>query len=314
MKFYAVIVALAIVTLFTVGCASFTQESSPPRIYEQDHVLLCAGNDEMFIIDALVAETGVIEKLWSWRAKDSEDVEADKHRWYNNLDECRTIDNGNKILFNASNGGCALIDHATKKILWYAYVTNAHSIELLPGDRVVVASSISGDELILFDLSRSNEPLFKTPLQSAHGVIWDEQRELLWALGYDELRSYELKGWETDKPSLELKMTYPLPNNGGHDLRAVPGTEDLVLTTGRPVLLFNRVTGTFRPHPTLGRLSGVKSIDVHPVSGRIVIGKWDAEPTLFLPAGKIKFSENTPYKIRWFVTGEPAQAVIRIDQ
>ena len=43
-----------------------------------------------------------------------------------------------------------------------------------PGDRVVVASSTGegGNRLVLFDLSRSEKPIWHTPLESAHGVVW----------------------------------------------------------------------------------------------------------------------------------------------
>ena len=85
-------------------------------------------------------------------------------------------------------------------------VPSAHSLETLPRARIVVASSVNakGNRLVLFDVARSNQPIWDTPLPSAHGVVWDEGRQILWALGLKELRCYELKDWESEKPSLAM--------------------------------------------------------------------------------------------------------------
>jgi Family of unknown function (DUF6528) len=262
-------------------------------------LLLCAGGSEMFLIDAIQAEQGTPKKLWRWSGDDAVGLANDERTRFHHLDECRAIEGGSKILVTASNSGCALVDRATGKVLWHASVTNAHSIELLPRNRVVVASSLSGDHLVLFDLARSNEALAKTPVRSAHGVIWDEQLRRLWALGFGELRSYELKDWETDRPALSLGSTYHLPDNDGHDLRAVPNSNDLILSTENSVFLFDREHGTFRPHPSLESYKKVKTIDVHPTTERIVVGQWGAELNLLTPAGKIRFSIERPYKARW---------------
>jgi hypothetical protein len=102
-------------------------------------------------------------------------------------------------------------------VLWHARVPNAHSLELLPRDRVVVASSVNakGNRLILFNLAQSDQPVWETPLPSAHGVVWDEKRQRLWALGLAELRCHELKDWESDKPSLALQAIHALPDEDG---------------------------------------------------------------------------------------------------
>ena len=286
-----------------VRCLGFTLvmagvvASTPPRLGE---ALMCAGGNELFLIDVNSSEQGSARKLWRWSGEDCEGLEKDERSWFHHLDECRFIEGRSKILVTASNSGCALIDRAGGKVLWRASVTNAHSIELLPYNRVVVASSLSGDQLVLFDLGRSYEPLAKTPLRSAHGVIWDGPRERLWALGFDELRCYKLIDWETRQPSLTLESTDRLPDADGHDLRAVPQSHDLILSTEKSVWLFDRKQHTFRSHPMIGQYAGVKSLDIHPTTGRIVVGRWGTEAELLSPAGKISFSPNRPYKVRWF--------------
>ncbi|MFN6051070.1 MAG: DUF6528 family protein, partial [Planctomycetia bacterium] len=145
-----------------------------------DEIILAGGN-EVFIVNAAEAAAGKTQKLWRWSAQEAEDVPEAVRRDFHHMDECKLIEHGAKILVCASNGGCALIERSTKKVLWRAKSRNAHSLDLLPRGRVVVASSLGGDHLEVFDLkSTAAAPIFKTPLRSAHGVLWDEARKCLW--------------------------------------------------------------------------------------------------------------------------------------
>jgi len=271
---------------------------APLAFLHADEIIL-AGGDEVFIVDAAEAAVGKVNKLWRWNAQESSDVPEEAKREFHHMDECKAVEQGAKLLVCASNGGCALIERATKRVLWRAKSRNAHSLDLLPGDRVVVASSLSGDHLEVFDLKGGAVPVFKTPLRSAHGVFWDEARHCLWALGFDELRSYTLAGWDTASPALQLKSTHKLPDADGHDLRPVPASAELLLTTEHGVHLFDRDRASFRPHPTLKDHTKVKSVDVHPVTQRIVLSTWGATLRLFAPEGTITFQDARPYKARW---------------
>jgi hypothetical protein len=226
-----------------------------------DRVLIC-GMDEVFEIDPLKIENGKVEKLWSWRAKDQKGLPVDLQKAFGTTDECKPIRDGKQILITSSGGGCALVDYPGGEVRWHARVPNAHSIELLPKDRVVVASSTNanGNRLVIFDLSRSMEPVWHTPLVSAHGVVWDEGRNSLWALGLKELQQYRLKDWETKAPQLELVATHELPDEDGHDLQAVPGTSDLLVTTGKSVFVFDRDRPRFIWDPVIGDDPHVKAV------------------------------------------------------
>ncbi len=287
---------LALVALLLAACCAAQAA--------EDEVLLAGGN-EMFIINAKTAEAGNVEKLWRWSGVDAPDLPDEVRRDFHHLDECKPMENGAKILVCASNGGCALIERATKKILWRTRVRNAHSLALLPDNRMVVASSLSGDHLEVFNVSGPPQPVFKTPLHSAHGVVWDEQRQCLWALGFDELRAYTLEQWNAEKPALKLKGTHTLPDQDGHDLRPVPSTNELLITTEHSVLLFDRDQGTFKPHPLLGAEQNLKSVDIHPITGRIVVSEWSTAVRLLEPAGTIKFKDARPYKARWMPSLTP---------
>lgn len=262
--------------------------------------LICAGGDEVFILNAAAAEMGKLEKLWCWNAQEAADIPEEARRDFHHMDECKPIKNGAEILVCASNGGCALIDRSTKRVLWRARARNAHSLAMLPHEHAVVASSLTGDHLEVFDLKGGASPVFKTPLHSAHGVVWDAQRQCLWALGFDELRAYILSEAKNETLTLQLKSSHKLPDADGHDLRAVPGCQDLILTTAHGVYLFDRERAAFRLHPLLGAELNVKSVDSHPGSGRIVLGQWATSLRLFQPIGRVDFRGRArPYKARW---------------
>jgi Family of unknown function (DUF6528) len=274
--------------------------------------LLLCGMDEVFAIDPSSAETGSIKKLWSWRAKDHAELPKTVRDRFGTTDECKPVDGGKEILISSSGGACALVERASGRVLWYARVPNAHSLELLPHGRVAVASSVgtAGNRLLIFDLAHSDEPVWETPLPSAHGVVWDEQRQRLWALGFQELRCYQLKDWESGQPSLTLESSTPVPDEDAHDLQPVPRGSDLTVSTAHHVWLFDREKKAFRLHPDLGGKAGVKCVSVHPVTGRVVFlqaegGSWSGKSLGFLfPAGEAVLPDERLYKARWLLPQE----------
>lgn len=274
-------------------------------------IVLC-GDDTVFVLDTDAEQPEVV---WSWKAKECQQLPAAMRGTFATTDDCKPVDGGTRILVSSSSCGCALVERPEGRVVWYAHVPNAHSLELLPHGRVVVASSVraDGNRLVLFDLAASNAPLWDTPLESAHGVVWDEGRQLLWALGLRVLQSYQLRDWESDSPSLALSGEYPLPDADGHDLQAVPHAADLVVTTGRGVHLFDRDKHEFRRHPDLGDRAHVKSISIHPVSGRMAFIQasdqawWTDQLSLLSPTGAIQLPGERLYKARWLSAGHTEQ-------
>jgi hypothetical protein len=269
--------------------------------------LLVCGADEVFLLETATAKRGTVKKLWTWRAKEHRELPEALRGSFDTTDDCKPVEDGSRVLISSSGGGCALVERPSGRVLWYARVPNAHSLELLPRGRVVAASSedAGGNRLILFDLTRSDQPIGETPLPSAHGVVWDEKGQRLWALGFEELRCYQLNGWEGEKPSLALATSYPFPDKGGHDLQPVPQSADLVLTTGRHVYLFDRDERKLRLHPKLGSRAGVKCLSVHPKSGQTAFiqagdeGWWSNALSFISPADEIKLPGERLYKARW---------------
>ena len=287
-------------TAFVLGIVPWTQAES---------LLLC-GRKSVHLARVTTATEGHagVDFVWEWTAEKCPEIPESMRSLFATTDECKPIGDGSRILITCSSQGCAVVEYPSGKAIWYAQVANAHSIELLPKDRLVVASSVNprGNQLVLFDMVRSNQPLSSVPLPSGHGVVWDAARERLWALGSDELQSYTLESWHSDKPSLAIQERYPLPDKDGHDLQPVPDSNDLVVTTGKQVFLFDRETHQFRAHPELGQRGHVKSVSIHPAKKRVVFVQsseeewWSHSIELLGPQQTITLPDHDLYKVRWF--------------
>jgi hypothetical protein len=218
------------------------------------------------------------------------------------------VEGGKSILISSSSGAVALVARATGRASFWAPVVNAHSIELLPGGRVAAAASVAdspaGNRIILFDLASRRE-LASDRLVSAHGLVWDDQRDVLWALGNDELRAYRLPRREDAEQRLEMAFRTKLPDSNGHDLAPVPATPLLFLSTGKHGWLFDRDTHRTVPHAALADTPNLKSYAVHPSTGRIAYvqaegANWWAERVHFLePPGLVHLPGERLYKARW---------------
>lgn len=289
----------------TLACL-FSLLTTLPGHAETGTLFLCGGS-EVFLIDTAAAEKGSFEKLWSWRAKDHDELPEALRSRFATTAECKPVEGGKKLLIASSSGGCALVERPSGRVLWHAQVTNAHSLELLPRERIVVASSLgnTGNKLVVYDLAQTEKPVFTAHLPSAHGVVWDEARQCLWALGFAELRSFELRDWDSTRPSLAPITTYPLPDQDGHDLQIVPGSSDLILSTHGHVYLFDRDKPSFRPHPELGDEALVKSVSIHPSTGRTAFIQasdkawWSSRISLLKPEAAIEAGPERLYKARW---------------
>ena len=269
--------------------------------------LVCAGGKEIFILDAGDLAKGIARKIWSWTASPETGVPENRTKWFANLDDAKPIHDGKQVLITASNSGVALVDIASRKVTWMATVRNAHTAEMLPSGMIAVASSIGGDELLVFDPKSPTpeSPICRTPLPSAHGLVWDDDRKTLWALGYDELRAYKIASKDVTQTQLELRKTHKLPGIGGHDLRAVPKSAGLLISNKEHVYIFDRTKEQFTEHTTLGKIEKVKSIDVHPVTGQLVHSLWGQKITLSNPDSEIKTGTSIVYKARWFTSDIP---------
>jgi hypothetical protein len=260
----------------------------------------------VFVLDV----SSTPRKVWSWKAVDRPELPAPYRSKFRTTDDCKPV-SGGRVLITASSDGAALVERATGRTIWWGACGNAHSAELLPGERIVLACSTrerTGNKLSVFDASHPEREIFATELFSGHGVVWDEPRARLWALGEKELRSYRLEGWTTDQPSLVLDHRYPLPDLGGHELSAVPRSPHLIVSTHAGVWRFDRDTHEFIPEPDLQGLHDVKSAVIDAATGRLAYTQaerpewWTSHIRFLHPQGDVHLVGERIYKVRWVGT------------
>jgi len=280
--------------------------------------LILCGWGEVFILDLSHLENGRPRKVWSWQANGHTDLP-----WYGQdvsfgaTSECKPVDGGRKILITSSGlgVGVALVDRASRKVLFWARAENAHSADLLPGDRVAVATSVhdvpdpplNPDRLTTYDARTPGKELCHTELPAGHGVVWDPHRQILWALSHRDIRAYRLVEWESDHPSLEFIFAVDLPEGGGHDLYPVPDSPLMTVTTVAHCWVFDRDKRSFKLHPQLREARFTKSISINRVTGQLAYVQaegenwWAEHVHLLQPDSVLHLPGERLYKARWNV-------------
>jgi hypothetical protein len=283
--------------------------ADPPR-------LIVCGAHEVFIISSKLDEPAEADRTWRWRAGDSPEIPAAMHTQFRTTDECKPA--GEHILITASSGGVALVRRQDKRCVFLASAKNAHSACLLPRERVAVASSTGGDELLIFSRASSGpdaQPIARLPLKGAHGALWDNGLSRLWAMGEKELLKVEL-GEKDDAPQIVVEKRWPLVTDGGHDLAFARDSKSLLITTRFGVYRFEIAGEKFVP---LGEAKGadglaalaehdsVKSVDEHPTTGAVVYHRatekqWWSDTIRFAGSERtIRLAGERLYKVRWDV-------------
>ncbi|MGK6350172.1 DUF6528 family protein [Parapedobacter sp. DT-150] len=269
---------------------------------EKMTVFAC-GDDKVILIETDTAFSQV-DTVWTWQASETVDLPAEYLPLLKTMDDCKPVGNGDTLLLTASSGAALMLERETKKALFYAKAPNAHSIEALPGGRIVVALSTNpaGNSIALYDGDKPDEVLFSDSLYSGHGVVWLPETERLYALGYDELRAYTLAEWETDTPKLALEETWALPDIGGHELSRVSGNT-LMLTTHENVWLFDINQGDFTIFKPLEGVHNVKSAHYNEETQALVYTKgeiswWTHNIYFQQPTGVVQVPQINMYKVR----------------
>src|SRR5215211_3031723 len=122
------------------ACALAAHALAQPHAARRE--LIVCGWDEVFILDVEAKPAGKNDRrVWTWRAQDRPELPDEFKPLFRTTDECKPDEDGGRILNTSSGSGVALVNRADGRVLFHARVLNAHSAELLPGNRVAVAAS-----------------------------------------------------------------------------------------------------------------------------------------------------------------------------
>lgn len=237
--------------------------------------IIACGGDEVIIIDYTESTGDKTHVIWNWNVKEATDLpEIYRNQYLIPLDDCKPVDNNTRLLLTSSSGGVTLLDKETRKSLFYAYAPMAHSAEMLPNNRIAVALSThpEGNSLELYNIDNPEKVIWKDSLYSGHGVVWVQNRQLLFALGFNDLRAYSLKNWESNEPELVLEKKWIIPSEGGHDLTRISDNE-LIVTGHENTWTFSIETEQFSVFEPLANIHNVKSVNYNPSTGQLIYTK-----------------------------------------
>lgn len=190
------------------------------------------------------------------------------------------------LIVCGSSYGC-MVSYPEGKMLWYTQsaANNPHSIELMPNGVIAIASS-TGAEVRFFTTTEnfSKAPAARAALADAHGVLWDEQNQVLWAVGRTVLTAYQvtLNADGTVTATEDTSRRATIPSDHAHDLAPVYGdTNALWITTGSHVYRFDKTTKAFSTD-----YAGHEYLDRANVKG---VGNFEDGSLVFLyPDGQFK--------------------------
>lgn len=285
---------------FFLLLSSFQSLSQPER--SRKSFLVC-GDHFVHLVDYQNSKDTIPKITWTWDAHQAEDLPDEfRLRKFNSVDDCKAIKDGKELLVSSSGGAVAVVELKTSKVLFYAAVPNAHSVEVLPGNLLVAAASTSpaGNKLMVFDLDDPQKILFTDSLYSAHGVVWIEKKNSLFALGYDVLREYKLK----KGGALVLEKDWKIPGIGGHDLQLSPDGKGLFITEHEGSWRFDLKTHQFSKIEGFPDAANIKSLGRN-ASGQYIFtvpeqSWWTYHVSFYNPERQFAFPNMKVYKARWF--------------
>lgn len=272
------------------------------EILQNDAIVVC-GDSKVLILDYPQKGDSIPNILWQWDAQYSNYLPFEyRIRKFNSIDDCKPTADGNQLMISSSSGAIAVINLKDQKVTFLADVPNAHSIEMIPNNRIVAAASTSpnGNKLMLFDLSNSHDLLDSDSLYSAHGVVWDKKRDILYALGYDVLREYEISN---NNKFIKLNE-WTIPGISGHDLSISPDGNKLFITEHTGAWMFDIETGNFSKTDQLPDAENIKSINLSK-KGQFIYtvaedSWWTYKVKTTNPTGLLSFPNLRLYKSRLY--------------
>ena len=266
-----------------------------------DNYVLVCGDSKVLMVEYPDNHDSIPEIVWQWDAHLADDLPYEyRTKKFNSIDDCKPTPDFKQLMISSSSGAVAIVTLKDKKIVFLADVPNAHSVEFLPGNKIVAAASIAteGNRLMLFDTAQPADLIDSDSLYSAHGVVWDEQRSSLYALGYDVLREYKI----LDEKKFFLYNEWKIPGIDGHDLQLSPDGNRLFITEHTGAWKFDLNNFEFSKIDEFPDAENIKSLNQNE-AGRFVYtvpeeSWWTYHVSFFNPSGILSFPDMKVYKVR----------------
>lgn len=250
--------------------------------------------------------------IWGWSPEETNgqgvlgwgipaDVKLRDHAAYGG--QCMVVADG--------YGYAAIVVYPSKEVKWSRVVGgNPHAAELLPDGNIAIAAS-DGGWVRVYTASQGPESgnYGEILLPGAHGVLWDPELQVLWAVGDDRLITLRVEG-APDAPVLKPVHEKSLPSPWGHDLFPVYGdTGRLWVTTNSGVSQYVKSDDSWSTdYNGVERVNRafVKSVGNQP-SGTVlqtvpkegVKYAWGTDTVdLFLPDRRLQLPQTSIYKAR----------------
>jgi len=248
--FLRLLLALCVCALMIsfAGCTEKEPQETPKvQLLDSHEVIITDIGTGRIVVTDLDKEDPFAEEnlIWEWipsaeqgwdyitQASLVDSLSGLKYRWSEHFKT-------NVVLFTSARGAAGMIEYPSGKCLWKAKVGQSpHSIEMMPNGDIVVASSGGGDweegRLFYYDLKNDGtyEATTEHYLNGAHGVLWDTDNNVLWALGFPELVAYMPGETSGGQATLYLVDGWgaKVPDGSGHDLMPDFGNRDIMWIT-----------------------------------------------------------------------------------
>ncbi|MBC9716836.1 hypothetical protein H9Y04_30310 [Streptomyces sp. TRM66268-LWL] len=303
----------------TAPAAGAARRGAPPVVVTDQ------ASKRILVLDARRSVWGAADPLWAFSPLGDggyADLRPDVSWVYPSEAKVRRHRGRTLLLTCASFGFAAAVEFPTGRRYWGAGLGpgddlfNPHSMEILPDGNVAVACS-TGALVRLYAASQGQRevPYADAVLKGAHGLHRDRGRRVLWAIGDDELVTYEVGGTPA-RPALTQTSAVRLPGArpGGHDLFPVAGRHGrLWVTTNAAVFQYDIGRGEFvQDFPGAGRISRtkVKAVGDDPRTGQVVstvpeVGLeetwWTTRVDFHRPDETRVLTNGGIYKARWWL-------------
>lgn len=258
-----------------VSGAVYTEKATNDSVRK----LIACGSDKVYLIDATKTTWGGSYKdglMWTWSCT-SVMSKCPGCKSSSHIDDVVICNDKKQLLVTCSNNGgwCVLLepdyenDGKAELLFWTNIAPNAHSAELLPGGYIAVACSTDGGDCVqIYDIKKNNTVKGSYPLSSAHGVVWNEQSQRLYAVGGNNLQIYK---WNASDGTLSLEKTLGTNSyaTGLHDISLVDGNTLIMGSTKCALYKINEGTFTQVPWFNDAATKGIKSLNYNPYSDEI---------------------------------------------